>query len=106
MKLAEKLNFKYLDTGSMWRALGLYISTRCTDIAAIKKEELEGIKITFNEENHVCLNGEDYESKIRNTQVSVFGSQLASQKFPRELVISIGQEIIARDNYVLEGRDT
>ena len=104
--LAEKLGYTYLDSGSMYRALGLYISTRCRDITSITPEELAWISITFDSNNHVCINGEEYESKIRTSQVGTFASLLSSQPVVRDFLIPQWQAIIASGNYVLEWRDT
>lgn len=105
-KLAEKLGFKYFDSGSMYRALGVYLVSKSIDIENVRNDDVTGIEITFSSENHVHINGEDYEWKIRNVEASVYASKLSSQKYPRELVIFSGQKIIEKDNYVLEGRDT
>lgn len=104
--LAKKLGFNYLDSGSMYRALGLYISTRCKDILNITQEELGWIEISFNDKNHVCVNGEDYEGKIRTSEIGNFASILSKQPIVRDFLIPQGQEIIKTGNYVLEGRDT
>lgn len=105
-KLAEKLGYKYLDSGSMYRALGVFLSERGVNIENVGSEDIAWIQIDFSPDNHVQINGEDYEWKIRNVEASVYASKLSSQRYPRELVISAGQKIIERDNYVLEGRDT
>ena len=90
----------------MYRALGVYLNDRNKDVEHINQDDLAGIVITFSSENHVQINGEDYEWKIRNVEASVYASKLSSQKYPRELIISSGQKIIRQDNYVLEWRDT
>jgi cytidylate kinase len=105
MRLAEKLGYKYFDSGALYRALGVYLSEKGENVLNIDSE-LTDIHLDFSPENHVRVNGEDYESKIRTVEASTFASQLSSQKYPREIVISSGQKIIQADNYVLEGRDT
>jgi len=105
-KLAEKLGFKYFDSGSMYRALGVYLYNKNIDIENIEKGHVEGIHINFSPENHVQINEEDYEPKIRNVEASVYASQLAAQKIARSFVIACGKNIIERENYILEGRDT
>ena len=60
-KLAEKLGFKYLDSGSMYRALGMYLSGKGIDTEQVKREQVQGIDIDFTSENFVRINGEDYE---------------------------------------------
>ena len=105
-QLAERLSYKYLDSGSMYRALGIYLSENGADIGHIMAELLEPIEISFNNENHVCINGLDYEWKIRNSLASDLASQLSSQPVVRDFLIPQGQRIIQDDNYILEWRDT
>jgi cytidylate kinase len=105
-RLAERLWFQCLDTGAMYRALAVYISGKCRDILDIKPEELQWIDITFNWDNRVCINGEDYEDRIRTPWAAVWASQIASQGCVRELVIWCGKKIIHEGNFVIEGRDT
>lgn len=90
----------------MYRALWVFLKGKNIDIENVEEQNLIDIDISFSPENHVQINGEDYEWKIRNVEASVYASKLSSQKYPRELVISSGQKIIGQDNYVLEGRDT
>ncbi len=104
--LAEKLWYRYFDSGALYRALWVYLSEQSISVENVGEPSLEGIILDFSPENHVRVNGEDYESKIRTVEASVWASKLSSQKYPRELVISSGQKIIQTDNYVLEGRDT
>ncbi len=104
-RLAEKLWYKYFDSGALYRALWVYLSEKGENVLNIETE-LTDISLDFSPENHVRINNEDYEWKIRTVEAGTFASQLSSQKYPRELVISSGQKIIQTDNYVLEGRDT
>lgn len=104
--LAEKLWYKYFDSGALYRALWIYLLEQNISVENVAESSLEGIILDFSPLNHVRVNGEDYEAKIRTVEASVAASKLSSQKYPRELVISSGQKIIQTDNYVLEGRDT
>ncbi len=105
-KLAEKLWFKYFDSGSMYRALWVYLAEKKVEIEHITSEDLKDIEITFSSDNHVQINGEDYDWKIRTVEASVSASKLSAQLYSRDLVISSGRRIVAQDNYVLDGRDT
>lgn len=104
--LAEKLGFKYLDSGSMYRALGVYLVEKNIDVENVDGVDLSDITIDFSPDNHIQINWEDYSDKIRNVEASVYASKLSAKKNSRHLVISSGQKIIVGDNYVLEGRDT
>lgn len=105
-KLADKLGYKYFDSGSMYRALWVFLKMKNIDLENVWEWDTAGIHIDFSPQNHVQINGEDYEWKIRNVEASVYASKLSSQKYPRELIISSGQKIVEQGNFVLEGRDT
>lgn len=105
-KLAEKLGFRYLDSGSMYRALWLYLSERGKNLDHLKDEDVEGIEISFSQFGAVRINGIEYESSIRTAEVWVYASLIAWQKPARNIVIESGKVILQKDNYVLEGRDT
>ena len=105
-KLAEKLWFKYLDSGSMYRALGVYLHERWKDIEHLTSEDTDGIEIWFGISGSVQIFGIDYESRIRTPEAGTYASIISSQKPARDVVIESGKKIIAKDNYVLEGRDT
>ncbi len=105
-KLAERLWYRFLDSGAMYRALWIFLREKGINIEYVEASDLEGIVINFSAENRVLINGEDYEWKIRTVEASTLASLLSSQKLPRELVISAGRKIIEHDNYVLEWRDT
>ena len=105
-KLAEKLWFKYLDSGSMYRALGVYLYERWKDIEHLTSEDTDGIEIWFGFSGSVQIFGIDYESRIRTPEAGTYASIISSQKPARDVVIESGKKIVAQHNYVLEGRDT
>lgn len=105
-KLAEKLGFKYLDSGAMYRALGVYLNDRKKDLEHLSSEDVEGIDIWFWYFGSVQIHGIDYESRIRTADAGTYASIISSQKPARDVVIESGKKIIAQNNYVLEGRDT
>lgn len=105
-KLAEKLWFKYLDSGSMYRALGVYLHERWKDIEHLTSEDTDGIEIWFGFSGSVQIFGIDYESRIRTPEAGTYASLISSQKPARDVIIESGKKIVAQDNYVLEGRDT
>jgi len=104
--LAEKLGFKYLDSGSMYRAVAVYLAEKWVDLESVSEKDLLWITLDFDHENHVRINGEEYASKIRTAEAGVGSSMISSQVVARECIIPAGQKILATDNYVLEGRDT
>jgi cytidylate kinase len=86
----------------MYRAVAVYLSAKDVNLEAVSALDIEGIMIDFDEHNHVCINGEEYESKIRTPEAGVGASKIASQPIVRACVIAAGQLILAQNNYVLE----
>ncbi len=104
--LAEKLGFQYLDSGAMYRAVAVYLSERWVNLEFVTEEDISWITLDFDEDNHIRINGEKYESKIRTAEAAVWASKIATQRIVRICVISAGQKILEKNNYVLEWRDT
>lgn len=105
-KLAERLWFRYLDTGSMYRSLGVYLHERWKDIEHLTTDDTDGIEIWFGYSGSVQIFGIDYESRIRTAEAGQYASILAAQKSARDVVIESGKKLLQKENYVLEGRDT
>ena len=105
-KLAEKLGFKYLDSGSMYRAVWVYLKERNKDLEHLVDTDVEGIELSFSHFGVVQINGIEYESRIRTPEAWVYASLISSQKPARTVVIESGRKILQDNNYVLEGRDT
>lgn len=104
--LAEKIGFQYLDSGAMYRAVAIYLSEKWVKLTAVSEEDISWIVLDFDKQNHICINGEEYESKIRTAEAGVWASLISSQPVVRTCVISAGQKILEKHNYVLEWRDT
>ena len=74
-KLAEKLNFIYVDTGALYRAVGLFVLRSGIDpknpeaVASVLPEVSVSLRF-INGEQHVYLNGEDVSQDIRLHEVS------------------------------------
>lgn len=66
------------------------------------KTDVAGILLDFDEQNHICINGEEYESQIRTAEAGVGASKISAQPVVRACVISAGQKILQKNNYILE----
>ena len=105
--LASKLNFLYVDTGAMYRAYTLAVLNASLDP---KNEEesnslINKIEISFNDENHITLNGKDVSKEIRENNVANNVSYIASYKNIRLFLVSLQQKIANNKNIVMDGRD-
>ncbi len=108
--LAAKLGILYLDTGAMYRAVGLKALNTGVDIsdAAAVEKMLADTKIDVTQENgvqHVYLDGNDVSSAIRENAVSKAASDISAVPCVRYKMVDLQREIASRCDTVLDGRD-
>ena len=108
--LAKNLNFKYLDSGAMYRAVTLYFVNKGVSQNDTKKikDELNNIIIDFKyvEDNqHVFLNDQDVENEIRYDEISNQVSLFSSNSSIRKFLVNKQKAFGINKNIVVEGRD-
>lgn len=108
--LAAKLGILYLDTGAMYRAVGLKALNTGVDIsdAAAVEKMLADTEIDVTQENgvqHVYLDGNDVSSAIRENAVSKAASDISAVPCVRYKMVELQREIASRCDTVLDGRD-
>lgn len=108
--LAAKLGILYLDTGSMYRAVGLKALNTGVDIAdaAAVEKMLVDTKIDVKQEGgvqHVYLDGKDVSVDIRENRVSKAASDISAVPCVRYKMVELQREIAAKCDTVLDGRD-
>jgi CMP/dCMP kinase len=96
---ARALGFTYLDSGAMYRAVGL-MTSRHGGPAAERAEELD---IRLGE--RVLANGEDVTEAIRAPEVSEAASTVATDPGVRAALVRKQRELLADGDWVAEGRD-
>ena len=108
--IANELNIVYIDTGAMYRSVGLYakrnnIGTR--DRAGLKAVlDLINIDVKVsNEGQRILLNGEDVSEAIRTPEISMAASDVSSIPEVRERLVDMQREMGNRQSVVMEGRD-
>ncbi|HCT86293.1 MAG TPA: (d)CMP kinase [Candidatus Margulisbacteria bacterium] len=104
--LAEKLNFLYLDTGAMYRA----IAYKVIEVAlAIENKnaiiDLAGTLTLSFEKNEVTVNGQNVSKQIRLPEVNTIVSNIAAIPEIRHILIAMQRKIAINQNVVMEGRD-
>ena len=109
-RLARELDFTYLDTGAMYRALALKVLRRSIDLADDDRlAELVGTtEIDLKEEGGrlvVLLDGEDVASQIRTPEVSQMASKVSALRMVRARMLELQREVGRRGSVVAEGRD-
>lgn len=104
--LANYLNLKYFNTGSIYRCIALEIINNNLDIHNIENviKHLKHINIDFEGEK-VFLDGIDVTKQIRTETISVKSTEWATIPAIKELVRKIQKEYINQNDVVIEGRD-
>lgn len=103
--LSEKLNYKVLDSGSMYRTCALYFIKNKLDLKDYNSKVLSKIKISFNENNEVLLNGENVKNEIRTPEVGDFASPLSAIIEIRKYLNTLQREVTKEGGFILDGRD-
>ncbi len=108
--VAAALGAIYLDTGAMYRAVGLYMLRNGVDpkdaetVAARAHEAKVDIRYEAGEQ-HVYLAGEDVSKAIRENEVSAAASGVSAVPLVREILVARQQEIAREQSVVMDGRD-
>jgi cytidylate kinase len=97
--LARALGFTYLDSGAMYRAVGLQLLRHGGSAA----ESAERLTIELGE--RVVANGEDVTEAIRAPEVGEAASRVATNPRVRAALARKQRELLARGDWVAEGRD-
>ncbi|HEY7715663.1 MAG TPA: (d)CMP kinase [Candidatus Binatia bacterium] len=109
-RLAKELNFIYLDTGAMYRALALKVLREGIDLAddARLAELVRVTQIDLREQNgmlQVLLDGRDVAREIRTPEVSQMASKVSALRIVRERMLELQRAMGRRGDVVAEGRD-
>ncbi len=109
-RVALELGYIYIDTGALYRAVGLACLNKNVDInndasvAAILPET--DIRIVFfNGEQIVLLNDEDVSEKIRTEEASMIASKVSAIPSVRKFLLDLQRNFSKTDNVIMDGRD-
>ncbi|MEI8335227.1 MAG: (d)CMP kinase [Chloroflexota bacterium] len=113
-RIAAHLGLPYLDTGAMYRAVGLKVKRagialpvdgdggpRAAAVAAIA----EGADVRVTEESRTLLDGEDVSAEIRSPEISLYASAVSAVPAVRRRLAAIQRRLALEGGGVLEGRD-
>ena len=107
---AAALGYVYVDTGAMYRSVGLYCRRKNTDmgspvdIAAQLGEISLGIRI-IDGVQHIFLNGEDVSEEIRLPEISLADSAVSAVPEVRDALLGMQREFAEKNNVIMDGRD-
>ena len=109
-RLAAQIGFIYVDTGALYRAVGLFAlrSHAETHDAAAVTALLPQIELSLRFENgvqKVFLNNEDVSEAIRTPAVSMAASGVSAIPQVREFLFDLQRKIALESNIIMDGRD-
>ena len=106
--LAQELNYLYVDTGAMYRALGLVANQRkiSLDGASLGKflSNLD-LKYLGETDKLLTIDGENLTVSIREHNVSELASEISKHKEVRDFLVKIQRNLAKERVIVMEGRD-
>ena len=108
--VAKKLDILYVDTGALYRTIGLYVRSKNVD-----PKDAEGVSALLPEidlevkyENgaqHVYLNGVDHGGAIRTPEMSMYASLVSAIPAVRAFLLEAQKEIARKNSVIMDGRD-
>lgn len=109
-RLAAQLGYIYVDTGAMYRAVGLYALRAGQDPKdnAAVEELLPQISLRLDcpdGEQHIYLNGEDVSSAIRTEQAGMAASAVGANPAVRAFLLETQRQMARTQNVMMDGRD-
>ena len=108
--VSKELNILYVDTGALYRAIGLYMYRNGVDI--VKADEVVArlpeinLELTQGEDGQiVMLNGENVNGDIRLPEISMYASKVSAIPKVREFLLDIQRDTAKKNNVIMDGRD-
>ena len=108
--LAKQLGYVYVDTGALYRAIGLYmrrLGIPTTDFDAVAGN-LTGVKVRLafrNGEQRVFLGEEDVSDAIRTQDISIAASNVSAVPQVRAFLFYLQRDLAKTNHVVMDGRD-
>lgn len=108
--MAKEFGFIYVDTGAMYRAIGLYVCRKgvqtsdipgvitCLDDISVDIRYVDGAQ-------HVFLNDEDVSGLIRTEEISRYASAVSAIPEVRAFLLSLQRTLAQNSDVIMDGRD-
>ena len=108
--VAKKLGYVYVDTGALYRSIGLYCTRKGIDVkdSAAVESVLSEIKVELkyvDGNQTVWLNGEDVSGFIRTNEISMAASAVSAIPAVRDFLLELQRSIAKENNIIMDGRD-
>ena len=106
--VAKELGFIYVDTGALYRGIGLYVIRKGAKASSIEEVVplLAEIKIEMRHiegEQHIFLNGEDVSGLIRTESVSAAASDVSAIPAVRDFLFDMQRDIAEKNDVIMDG---
>ncbi len=107
---AKELGFIYVDTGALYRAVGVYCirnnieTTDADGVGAVLDKIIVELKF-LDGVQHVYLNGDDVSTEIRLPEASMAASNVSAIPCVRAFLFDLQRDIAAKNNCIMDGRD-
>ncbi len=106
---AKQLGFIYVDTGAIYRAIGLkFVRTGKSFTNENIISVLPGTELSLTHidgEQHIIIDGEDVSSLIRTQEISSAASKVSAVPEVRAFLLDLQRDIARKNNVIMDGRD-
>ena len=108
--IAAKLGYIYVDTGALYRAIGLYVKEKGIELSQCERavEFLDEIKLELlykDGSQLVMLGGRDVSLDIRMPEISMYASGVSKIPAVREFLLDLQRSMAKKHNVIMDGRD-
>lgn len=110
---AKRIGFIYVDTGALYRTVGLFCKRNGIEISAENSDNIEkainaDLKLEIKLENDtqlVFMNGENVSSEIRLPEMSMAASAVSAIPCVRRFLLETQRKVARENNVIMDGRD-
>ena len=110
-RLAKELNFRYVDTGAIYRTVAYFL-----DLLGVSPKDVDGVEryideLTINIEydedgtQHMIMNGMDVSGDIRTQDISQKASLVSAHAVVRDVLLDMQRDVAKKNNVIMDGRD-
>ena len=110
-RISEEFGFIYVDTGAIYRTVGLAAALRKLDpkdkTAVVSLLPKIRIRLAYGEDGlqHMYLDGEDVTSRIRTPEISLYASDVSAHPEVRAYLMEMQRSLARENDVVMDGRD-
>ena len=110
-RLAKELNFRYVDTGAIYRTVAYFL-----DLWGVSPKDIDGVtryideltvEIEYDDDGlqHMIMNGMDVTADIRTQDISQKASLVSAHAVVRDMLLDMQRDVAKKHNVIMDGRD-